>query len=96
MLDDEALERKVNAALAMPELRNEVEIALERFGKRAFAVELLRPSATEFLIAQFERQLPLYEQYGQMRVNQGRYEHVILYREHVLPVRHAIAGAIRA
>jgi len=96
LLDDEALERKVNAALAMPELRHEVEIALERFGRRAFAVESLRPSATEFMIARFERQLPLYEQYGQMRVNQGRYDRVILYREHVLPVRHAIAGVVEA
>lgn len=89
-LDDAALDRKIAAAFTVPELNAEVNLALERFGRRAFAIECLRPTTTEAMIDRFERQLPTYERYGEVRVSQGRYTDVIRYREHVLPVRIAI------
>jgi hypothetical protein len=94
-LDEEALERKIAAALSYHELGEEVRLALGRFGRQAFAVEYLRPSATRLMIEQFDRELPAYERYGKMRVDEGRYDEVIRYREHVLPVRHAIEQAKR-
>ena len=50
-LDEAALERKLGAAQAYPEMREEVAAALERFGRHAFAVECLRPAATRSMIA---------------------------------------------
>jgi AcrR family transcriptional regulator len=94
-LDDAALDRKINAALAYPELHDEVTVALQRFGRSAFAVECLRPSGTRLMLEHFERELPAYERYGQIRVDEGRYTDVIRYREHVLPVLTALAGAVR-
>jgi hypothetical protein len=93
-LDDAALARKIDAALEYPELRAEVHAALHRFGKQAFAVECLRPVTTRLMIERFEHEAPAYESYGAIRVNEGRYEEVIRYRDHVLPVRRAIEQAI--
>ncbi len=89
-LDEAALERKLGAAQAYPEMRKEVEAALERFGRQAFAVECLRPAATRSMIARFENDAPAYERSGQIRVNEGRYRDIIRFREHVLPVLAAI------
>ena len=48
------------------------------------------------MIEHFERELPPYERYGQIRVSEGRYTEIIRYRQHVLPVLAAIERAILA
>lgn len=90
-LDEAALGRKTTAALAYPEMRDEVQAALERFGRQAFAVECLRPART--MTARFDREAPTYEGSGQIRVNEGLYREIIRYREHVFPVLRAIEDA---
>jgi hypothetical protein len=89
-LDDEALDRKIEAAFAYRELREEVDLALGRFGRRAFGVEYLRPTTTRIMLDRFDHERPAYEQYGEVRVNERRYDEIIRYRQHVLPVRQAI------
>jgi len=89
-LDDAAMERKLAAAQAYPEMRDEVDAAIRRFGRAAFAVECLQPAATRSRVAQFESDPPYYERGGQMRVGQGVYREIIRYREHVWPVFAAI------
>jgi len=93
-LDDAALDRKIDAALQYPELRDEVHAALQRFGRGAFAVECLRPVTTALMLDTFDRELPAYERYGEQRVREGRYTEIIRYRQHVLPVRAAIEAAV--
>jgi hypothetical protein len=92
-LDDAALDRKIDAALQYPELRDEVQAALARFGRNAFGVECLRPATTTLMIERFERELPIYERHGEQRRREGRYNDVIRYRQHVLPVRAAIQSS---
>jgi len=92
-LDDAALDRKIDAALQYPELRDEVQAALARFGRNAFAVECLRPATTTLMMERFEHELPIYERHGEQRQREGRYDDVIRYRQHVLPVRAAIQSA---
>ena len=92
-LDEAALERKLEAALAYPELREEVQAAVQRFGRQAYGVECLRPAATRSMIGRFETERPAYERSGQIRVSEGVYSEVIRYREHVLPVLAAIEAA---
>jgi hypothetical protein len=94
-LDQAALDRKIAAALAYPELREEVSLALKRFGRNAFAVEYLRPSMTHVMIRRFDHERPAYETYGKTRVDEHQYDEIIRYREHVLPVRQAIQEANR-
>jgi hypothetical protein len=93
-LDDAALAGKIDAALQYPELRAEVEAALERFGRPAFAVECLRPATTAQMLDGFRAERPAYERYGEQRVRDGRYAEIIRYQEHVLPVRAAIEAAV--
>jgi hypothetical protein len=85
-LDDAALDRKIAAAMAYREMRDEVEDALRRAGRSAYAVETLRPTSTRSMIDQFETSPPGYEATGEQRVASGRYRDVIRYRDHVLPV----------
>jgi hypothetical protein len=89
-LDDAAMARKLAAARAYPEMREEVEVATRRFGPRAFAVECLQPAATGARLARFEEDPPAYERHGQTRVGEGVYREIIRYREHVQPVLAAI------
>ena len=92
-LDEAALERKLTAARAYPEMRAEVDAALGRFGREAFAMECLGPAATG-LHARFEQEQPDYERYGAERVTAGRYSEIIRYRDHVRPVAMAIKDAV--
>ena len=89
-LDEAAMERKLGAARAYPEMRDEVEAAVMRLGRDALGVECLRLAATRSRMTRFETDLPVYELAGEIRVGQGVYREVIRYREHVLPVFAAI------
>ncbi len=92
-LDEVALERKLAAARGYPEMRAEVDAALGRYGRQAFATECLRPVAANVRASRFEQELPGYENVGERRVTEGRYSRIIRYRDHVRPVAMAIAAA---
>jgi hypothetical protein len=85
-LDDAALERKIAAAMAYPEMQGEVRAALNKFGKQSFAVEYLRPATTSAMLGTFEITPPRYELLGEIRVSEGRYREIVRYREHLFPV----------
>jgi hypothetical protein len=93
-LDEAALERKLAAARDYPEMRAEVEAALARYSRQAFAMECLRPAATTSQTSRFEQELPDYERYGERRVTEGRYSEIIRYRDHVRPIAVAIGAAL--
>jgi hypothetical protein len=92
-LSGDELDRKLDAALGYRELREELQAKLTHYGKAAFARECLRPVTTRAMIDQFEQELPAYERYGEQRVREGRYHHVVRYRSHVWPVLAAIEEA---
>jgi hypothetical protein len=87
-LDPPALTRKRIAAENYPELKEEIDAAISRFGLDIFATELLRPVATG-LAAECDGQ-PFYETHGENRVKEGHYHEVIRYQEHVLPLIRAL------
>ncbi len=93
-LDEAALERKLAAAGDYTEMRDEVEAALGRYGRQAFATECLRPAATTSPTSRFEQELPDYERYGEQRVKDGRYSEIIRYHDHVRPVAMAMTAAL--
>jgi hypothetical protein len=94
-LDEAALDRKLDAATEYKEMTYEIRATVLRFGRAAFAQECLRPVTTAAMLRQFETELPVYERYGNIRVNQGLYHDVIRYHQHVLPVRQAIEEEVR-
>lgn len=88
-LDDDALERKLEAAHSYPELAGEVEAALAQYGREPFRVECLRPVRVS---PPDDRPagLPFYERHGEKRVAEGVYAEVLRYRDHVLPLIDAL------
>ena len=92
-LSGDELDRKLDAALGYRELREELQAKLTHYGKAAFGRECLRPVTTRAMIDKFEQELPAYERYGEQRVREGRYHHVVRYRSHVWPVLAAIEEA---
>ncbi|HEY0782601.1 MAG TPA: hypothetical protein VGE98_09110 [Thermoanaerobaculia bacterium] len=84
-LDDAALDRKLAAAFAYPELREETEAALARFGPERFRLETLRPARSGALCDRHPMP-PYYETYGERQVAAGRYSEVLRCARHVEPV----------
>jgi hypothetical protein len=95
-LDAGALERKLAAARAYPEMADEVERAIAQFGVQSFAREHLRPSSLPRMLEEFAASKPGYETLGESRVKEGRYRDVIRHREHVLPVFEALGFSLSA
>ncbi len=89
-LDDAALERKLAAARAYPEMHDEVERALAEHGPSAFATEVLWAAAPA--AGEPGAPPPFYERHGDRRVREGVYRETIRHCDHVLPV----ASALRA
>jgi len=89
-LDEEALTRKRIAAENYPELKDEIEAAISKFGVQLFATELLRPVIAEANLNDDSSDQPYYEIYGENRVKEGHYQEVIRYRQNVLPLIQAL------
>jgi hypothetical protein len=87
-LDQPALKRKRIAAENYPELKEEIDAAISKFGLEIFATELLRPVVANLPSSCDAR--PSYETYGEDRVREGHYQEVIRYREHVQPLMEAL------
>lgn len=92
-LDDEAHARKLRAAYEYPELKGEVDRALEVLGAGAFRIECLRPVAPDDRRG-FDR--PFYEEHGERQVARGLYDEVIRYDQHVRPIRDGLRAAADA
>lgn len=90
LLDEPAVERKVAAARAYPEMAAEVARALTNHGQAAFAVERLRAVAPLRSLADQLPGPPLYERYGEERVAAGEYRQVLRFAEHFAPFAEAL------
>ena len=76
------------AASAGGILQEEVGEAFHKFGEQAFAREYLFAAAApgQEPERRFSQQKPFYETYGEQKVAAGRYQSVIRFHEHVLPI----------
>jgi len=91
-LGEALFQRKLDATLAYaemggPTLKQEVEMTIRNFGERAFAREyLFGTTPGDRWELPFERKKPFYETYGEQQVAAGRYQFVIRFHEHFLPI----------
>lgn len=96
-LDEDALDRKLQAALAYPEMAAEVERALAHHGRAPFAVECLRPVRYGLEIGGRFEHPPYYESYGERQVAAGIYRQVLRFRDHMAPLAEGLGrSAARA
>jgi len=89
-LDDELLRDKLNSAEDYIELRSEVRKGIAQRGREYFRTECLRKITGPLSPCQ-DSGKALYETWGEQRVAKGKYESVIRFQDHILP----IMGAIR-
>lgn len=85
-LDDAAVERKLAAAEGYPELKSEVDHALQKFGRQLFHKECLRPAGAPVQFVGANGARPYYETYGEKQVTAGYYQNVIRLQEHMQPL----------
>jgi len=88
-LNDDALERKVTAARAYPEMASEVEGAIQRDGFEAFRHECFHPVGNRMRWIPERNGKPYYEEHGRSRVAAGKYDRSVRYEEHIVPLQTA-------
>jgi len=88
-LDDRELEKKVASAEQYAGLSFEVQRAIAQRGREYFRMECLQRTATTDLPNPAAGK-PAYEIWGEQRVAEGRYQTVIRFEHHVLPIMQAI------
>jgi hypothetical protein len=89
-LDEDALQRKLDAAREYREMAQEVDAALDRWGAAAFRLECLRETPLDGGHREPAEIPPYYERHGEQRRAEGTYDHVIRYTEHMRPLRDAL------
>jgi hypothetical protein len=94
-LNDQSLERKLEAARQYPEMAAEVQAALARFTARAFRVEHLSPAGHQVATDWQPGPRPFYEQYGEQQVAAGVYTEVLRAREHLSPLVASLRQYVR-
>jgi hypothetical protein len=90
-LDDAALERKLRAARGYAGLEAEVLSAIDRHGPQALRTEPFYSVTGRTPFPGTEGK-PFYETYGERQVAAGRYESVLRFTEHMLPLARALNG----
>jgi hypothetical protein len=85
-LDEEAYQRKIQAARAYPELAAELERVLANHNANAFRVECIRPVRYSLNIEGRFSHPCIYEWYGEKQVAAGIYREVIRFRDHIAPI----------
>jgi len=95
-LDESELARKLAAARSYPEMADEVERAIGRYGVEPFRVECLRPVDPETDLESMIEEPPFYERHGERQVAAGHYRRVLRFREHFLPLARSLRTLVRA
>jgi hypothetical protein len=91
-VDDAMFTRKLAAAETLLPVIPDIGNMLDRWGREAFRREALLPIGDWRARGWPDGERPLYEQIGEERVTAGRYDHVIRYREHFLPLVEAASA----
>lgn len=89
-LDEDDLAKKQTAVHAYAEIAADVDRILQREGVRGIQTELLRSVSNCLAGDGVITEPPYYEIHGEKQVAAGYYEHVLRYREHVLPIAQAL------
>jgi hypothetical protein len=88
-LDDALLHEKLRSAEEYAELKAEIQQAISTKGEEYFRIECLRKVTVLFPRLSSVAK-PYYETFGEERVAQGKYEFVIRYEQHMVPILKAV------
>ncbi len=85
-----ALSGELFALRQYPELADESAVTYNTGGIESYRLECFRYVDEIASGSEFADAVPFYEQYGALRVTEGRYQRVIRYRQHMLPLCEAL------
>lgn len=85
-LSKQELEMKLKAGLNYPELKLEIEKAIEHFGVSAFSKETYSRITDLNQISNWQTPVPYYEEIGRKRVATGAYKTCIEFEKHIKPL----------
>jgi hypothetical protein len=98
-MDGSALSEKLELirkyiAAAGPQLSQEAENLLARYGQGAQAKEILRPALqwTDYDLT-FREHAPFFEEHGRRRVREGKYTSALTYTDHLRPILESLMVA---
>jgi hypothetical protein len=91
-LSYEEFQMKVNAAMNYPELKYEVDTAIEKYGKEVFSWESFGRVSDLNQISNWDTLKPYYECFGEKRVGEGSYSRVITFENHIRPIAELCLG----
>ncbi|OXG03077.1 hypothetical protein BC749_1011137 [Flavobacterium araucananum] len=91
-LSDEEFYMKMEAAMNYPELKYEVETAVNKYGKEVFLWESFGKVSDLNQISNWNTSKPYYEQFGEKRVKEGAYSTVITFEKHIKPIAELCLG----
>lgn len=91
-LSDEEFQMKLNAAMSYPELKYEVDTAIEKYGKEVFLWESFGRVLDINQISNWNSLRPYYEEFGEKRVNEGSYSSIITFEKHIKPIAELCLG----
>ncbi|HEU4788870.1 MAG TPA: hypothetical protein VFS71_04225 [Flavobacterium sp.] len=91
-LSDEEFKMKINAAMSYPELKYEVDIAIEKYGKEVFLWESFGKVTDLNQISNWSDVKPYYEEFGEKRVTEGSYSTIITFEKHIKPIAELCLG----
>jgi hypothetical protein len=91
-LSDEEYQEKLNAAMNYPELKYEVETAIEKYGKEVFLWESFGMVLDINQISNWGSLKPYYEIFGENRVKKGLYSQLITFEKHIKPIAKLCLG----
>ena len=94
-LDVEIGDMILSTIKSRPDLDAQFKDVLSGVELDAFRIECLRPVSRHSLNSETSKAPPFYEIYGENLVAAGRYEQVIRYRDHLLPIRDALCEHIK-
>lgn len=91
-LSEDEFEMKINAAMNYPELKYEVDTAVEKYGKEAFLWESFGKISDLNQISNWNTQKPYYETFGEKRIKEGSYSSLITFENHIKPIAELCLG----
>ena len=95
MLDTATFQSKLEASRNYPEMSEEVDAAIGKYGEESFRAEIFRSVKSDGLPCPGNQVAPFYEQHGERQVAAGYYQHVIRYRQHMLPLIEALQQFVK-
>jgi hypothetical protein len=85
-IDSDSTRRKIEACRRYYELQQEVDERIRNIPETFFSHEFFYVSSDLPYLAYDPARPPYYEQYGQMRVSEGKYDHVISFEANIRPM----------